>query len=175
MAAKITGPRKATNYKVTFYEAHAYLTAAVEINKKLQSVLLLNDLEEDFKPLRNAEYVNHAFGVELLLKCIMILENEHYYRRHNLFGLFNELNSSTQTEIAFSYNRFTPGRYKNDSTDMESTTLESVLKEAGNSFEHLRYTFEPGYQDKRYHLEMAADLIVKYIQKIEPELENTMF
>ena len=39
MKSKITGPHKATNYKAAFYEAQAFLTAAVEINKKQQLII----------------------------------------------------------------------------------------------------------------------------------------
>ena len=174
METRITGPHKAIDYKSAFYEAQAYFTASVEINKKLQSVMSSNYLEEDVLPLRNAEYVNHAFALEQLLKCIMIAENKEYYRGHNLFRLFAKLNSSTQTKIAFSYNRLNPIRYKSDLSECESITLESVLKEGGNSFMGLRYTFEPHYQAPRYNLDMAADLIVNYIHRIKPELKCTV-
>jgi HEPN domain-containing protein len=172
MEAKITGPHSATNYKAVFYEAQAFLTAAVEINKKQQSIISLNDsCEENIWSLRNVEYVNHAFAVELLLKCVMILENERYYRGHNLFGLFEKLNSSTQNEMALLYDANRPVRYKMNSSEYESVTLKSVLKEGRNSFMCLRYTFEPGYRNTRYHLERVADLIVKYILLIKPELK----
>ena len=175
MKSKITGPHKATNYAAAFYEAQAFLTAVVEINKKAQSIISLAHGAENVSTLRNVEYVNHAFAVELLLKCIMIMQNGHYYRGHNLLALYEKLNHSTQNELALLYDKKLPWRLSKNISEYESITFKMVLMEGANAFMDLRYSFEPNNgNNSRYHLDMAADIIVRYIQQIKPELKSIM-
>lgn len=165
-------PRDSTNYELAFYEAQNFLTAAEAISNKAQSIMFTENGFEKSIGLQYAQYVNHSYAFELLLKCIMIIENGHYYEGHNLWDLFKKLNPETQTTIISRFDEYKSfRRHRTYFGIFEKIEFLTVLEEAGTAFIEFRYLFE-GNNTPHYDLDTALKCLEYYISKIKPELKK---
>ena len=170
-----------TNYELAYYEAQTFLTVAEEIRKKAQSILLsgiaeqsqginTNNIEKSIG-LQYAEHVNHAFAVELLLKCIMIMEDGQYYLGHDLFALFDKLRPLTQLTISARFDEYRVHRRNRVYFGfMESVTILDVLNEAQEAFKDFRYLFEQKERPS-YDLSTVVECLEYYIKQQKPDLK----
>jgi hypothetical protein len=169
---KKNDPKISSNYELAFYEAQNFLTAAKAISEKAQSVMFLEDGMERSIGLQYAKYVNHSFAFELLIKCIMIIENGHYYEGHDLLDLFKKLNINTQQKIISrfdEYKRFR--RHRTYFGIFEKIEMLTVLEEARAAFMKFRYLFE-GKSPPHYDLETALECLEYHISCLKPELKK---
>jgi len=165
-------PRISTNYELAFFEAQNFLTAAESISKKVQSVIFTENGLEKSIGLQYAQYVNHSYAFELLLKCISIIENGHYYEGHNLLNLFEKLNLATQTKIISRFDEYKSFRRNRTYFGVfEKIEFLTVLEEAGTAFIEFRYLFERK-NTPHYDLDTALECLESYIGMIKPELKK---
>jgi hypothetical protein len=164
-----------SNYETAFYEAQNFLIAAEAIRKKMQSVLFTEDGLNKSIGLQYVMYLNHSFAVELLLKCIMIMETGHYYTGHHLFDLFSKLPEKTQQQITVRFNEYEVRRRDLKYFGMfEEVDLLMVLREAQNAFIQFRYLFE-NREAPRYDLDITVECHKYYICNAKPELKNLKY
>jgi hypothetical protein len=164
------------NYEMAFWEAQNFLIAAQAISKKVESALfaeMRGKIPHDKSiGLQYAKYVNHSYAFELLLKCIMIIENSHYYIGHDLLGLFKLLNQHTQDKLFYMYKDCKHVRRSNVYYGIfEDVDLIMVLEEAGETFKSFRYLFE-NKPTPVYNLDTALACLEEYIFTLKPGLRK---
>lgn len=168
-----------TNYESAFWEAQSFLIAADVISKKAQ-VVIREELKENVFPekslgLQFAKDVNHAYAFELLLKCIMIIENSYYHSGHDLYGLFKLLDEETQKKLIIKYSEYQHRRrHRRYFGIWEDVGLTMVLEEAGRAFMEFRYLFE-GKPTPPYDLDRALECLEWHIFTLKPELEKLKY
>jgi HEPN domain-containing protein len=172
LSSKNTIPKSSTNYELAFYEAESFLTAAEAIAKKAQSVIFTENGMDKSIGLTYARHVNHSYAFELLLKCIMIIEDGHYFEGHDLLGLFGKLNPVTQAKITARFDEYKGiRRHRVYHGIFEKIELLSVLEEAGKAFIEFRYLFETKNKPY-YNLDNALECLEHHISYLKPELKK---
>lgn len=103
---------------------------------------------------------NLALGLELYLKCLILLDGKNPKRKHNLKSLFDELSPKSKDAIQKNHREL----LKTDpSIRAESAKLRlrgenpervfdfhSSLQKSANAFEQSRYPFDPSYEAHTY-------------------------
>jgi hypothetical protein len=167
--------KASSNYETAFYEAQNFLIASEAIRKKMQSVMFTEDGMNKSIGLQYVMYVNHAFAVELLLKCIMIMETGRYYTGHHLFDLFLKLPEKTRQRITAIFGEYGIRRRDLKYFGMfEEVDLVTVLQEAKSAFMQFRYLFE-NREAPRYDLNTVVECLEYYIFTVKPELKNLKY
>ena len=172
-------PFQSENFETAFWEAQSFLIAADAISKKAQFVLISEIVAkkgvDKSLGIQYAKEVNHAYAFELLLKCIMIIENGQYYSGHILLDLFYKLNPDTQIKLSEIYKGCNHmRRHRTYFGIFEEVTLIMVLEEAKAAFKDLRYLFE-GKNRPVYDLNLALECLEFYIFELRPELKLLKF
>lgn len=163
-------PKTASRYDLAYFEAQNFLIAATAIGREAQKHLLSKD--ERSVGLQFAKYVNHAYACELLLKCIMIIENGQYFSGHNLLNLFRQLHSSTQQKLIEMYRDCRPIRRNVTYWGIfDVPTIEEDLEDAQTAFVDFRYLFERK-PTPNYDLNLTVQCLEHYILTVKPELKN---
>lgn len=170
-------PHYASNFQLAFYEAQSFLTAAGIIAKKARPTKFIEEEMDRNIGLIYAQYINHSYAFELLLKCIMIIENGYYFEGHNLFSLFKKLNPLTQGKIIERFNEYNFKRRNLIYLGLfEDVDILMVLEEAGEAFTDFRYLFEDGKKNvPHYDLQIATECLEYYIHLLKPELKKYDF
>lgn len=164
------------NYETAFWEAQNFLIASEAISQKAQAILIsefaANKTSDKSIGLQYAKYVNHSYAVELLLKCIMIIENKRFFAGHALLDLYKLLDSDTQIQLFEIYKKCNHIRRNMTYFGMfEEVTIVMVLEEAKEAFKDFRYLFE-GRSTPKYNLDLVVACLEKYIFQIKPELRD---
>jgi hypothetical protein len=98
-----------------------------------------------------AQAVMEAFCLELLMKCILMIETGKVAKVHNLKDLFDKISPANQSKIKKYYDE--------DLGEVQSVTIQQrgktytsdlngVLAATNNTFVEWRYMFEPGKDPK---------------------------
>lgn len=123
---------------------------------------------KDTGALRNVEtgfptLVLEAFSIELLLKCLLLLEGKEVPRTHRLAVLFREIGCKTKRKIVESWDtEARPMLVRFCQTKKLPTDLPNALVRCDRAFEQLRY----GYED--------PDAMVFYLGGLPPILIDTV-
>ncbi len=159
---KITG-----DYKTAYFEALVFLNVSDLIHEKSN----VRSNKKTLFGLRFAEYVNHAFAVELLIKCILLKENGYHGNEHNLQLLFSQLKQESQDAINLIFTNSNLSRIGDESEI--PITVNLLLKETPSPFMSFRYNHETGKNNKpSYHLDVLASVLKIYLLKKYKELRR---
>ena len=118
-----------------------------------------------------------AFTSELLLKCILIIENGDAPNTHDLRKLFDEVSASVQQSIIAGWNETIAGHEKQFAYQ-ESLSgrkiprdLPTALTVCGRAFEGMRYVYEDPMKTNFYLIDLAR-ILLNVIWDIKPEWKN---
>jgi hypothetical protein len=122
---------------------------------------------------------NMALGLELYLKCLLLLEGQVPAEKHNLKLHFDALSKESRTEIRREYARILKAdahmksekkRVKERGQNPDKIfRFDRVLDEAALAFEKSRYPFDPQYKKHSYLAVPIAEATKKRIIRIKPE------
>jgi len=86
-----------------------------------------------------------AFAIELLLKCLLILEEKRPRASHNLDVLFHQLNDKNQRRIIELWEENARSKLSSAEKQLRlPTDLPNALAKCGSAFERLRYAYVKG-------------------------------
>ena len=90
---------------------------------------------------------NAAFTLELYLKCLLVIERDEYFEGHDLKRFFCRLKGRTQNLLRAHHAEFIKDKpdFKAMAQSGRKVDLETLLKEARNSFMEFRYAYEEPY------------------------------
>jgi hypothetical protein len=172
---KKTGSRSPSRRKSIDGQSIFRLAEAFRGSAQLISQLISLGLSDHF---RFPCGVNHAFAMELYLKCLITIETGFTHPTHDLENLFNYLSSHTRKTIERYYDEiraedplciaFAQWLERHGENPEEHLRLKSALSKSAKAFEVLRYPYE-GEEDHNYilgPLEIAARRI---ILELKPE------
>ena len=127
--------------------------------------------------------VNIALGVELLFKCLLMIEKGEFQRTHKLDVLYKDLSSTSQNKLADLF-RFLFDRdhtYKDANAFFEekfgkgigfSSDLKEVLKSVGDTFTEYRYPFDVKLSPANYGLEKISLALQAVIKELRPGINK---
>ena len=144
----------------------------------LASNILANSIDksDELKKLgmRNVFNINHAFAIELYLKCLQIIEKGNYQGGHVLIKLFNRLDYSTKDTIRHLYNqKWLEMRYSTIFfiKPNEGDFVE-LLKEIKEPFVAFRYLSENEDGLPLYKLENAINCLRSVIFELDEIIDQ---
>jgi len=159
--------------KRAFTEAEAFLTAANYIIQK-DDELSYRDIFR-FVNITIVHEVNHAFAVEMYLKCLQLIITGIHSKGHHLGKLFDKLNPEVQEKINTRYKE-TYQKNDEDLWDATEYSLKDLLHKAGTYFLYSRYTFEKENDFyTRYRLNVGIMAIRDIIFEYQPEFKNETY
>lgn len=139
-------PQPKTNPKAMFESAFAYRAAA----NKLQPI------DAPGQPSLEIPYVVlAAISLEILLKCVLSIEQEKWGSIHNLLGLFQKISIQRRDRIRYHFSQSAPecqsaltGFYTHEKLPgpVPVATLETIITLSARAFEDLRYHYEGNLQ-----------------------------
>ncbi|MGY4796022.1 hypothetical protein ACVNNN_13550 [Lysinibacillus fusiformis] len=128
------------NAKEIYNTAKSFLAASIALNKKLSET---NDISTYIAPI----VTNTSFSIELLLKCIYMIEKgQPAPNIHHLDKLYRKLSDESRTIIEMIYDMLvsqsqTTMVLKQKVPEMK-IDLDSALKEMSSAFINWRYSYE---------------------------------
>jgi HEPN domain-containing protein len=148
---------KCVYYDRAFFDAENFMMASKLITQKASNDLFTSDGIEKSIGLKYVSNVNHAYAIEIYLKCLMIIEKGEFIEGHDLALLFNNLLPETQKSIIDNFN----ANYKSLKRSKKyfgvffETNFVEQLDEAKKAFIDFRYLFSknstPEYVDISLH------------------------
>ena len=143
----------------------------------LASIILANSIDKSDEQkklgMQNVFNVNHAFAIELYLKCLQVIEKGNHKAGHVLIDLFNGLNNSTRERVCLLYNqkwlemRFETLFFVNENEG----NFVKLLSEIKEPFKAFRYLFEDELELSSYKLENAINCLRAVIFEINEIIE----
>jgi HEPN domain-containing protein len=162
------------NAKKIFFESTTYFIASQCIEKEVNN-LMGNEGRKDSKRIHSlvdAAIVNNSFSVELLLKCLSVIQTREYCMIHDLKKLFDKISCDVQGKIIDCYNN-NHISYFNDFISPNGPKYDfiTLLTEAKDTFPELRYSFQK-YPNKRYLLVGVIKSIKEIILELMPDIND---
>jgi hypothetical protein len=162
MAPKPKQKSKAPDPLRIFDHAHRILSAEIELRTN----------PKDAEAAAKATIILSAFVLELLLKCLIVLDNKVPPPTHSLGVLFRQLNHKHKRLIEAKWDTDPNGRA--EITPFANhfklpTDLPNAIVACDKAFERMRYIYE--YEDgAHYYLQRLPPLIANVIlDEIKPE------
>jgi HEPN domain-containing protein len=153
----------------------AFLTA--EAFLEVCKAILEERKRGNTRMLNLALATNAAFSLEIYLKCLLLLEEGDARRGHDIYKLFHELNSSTQSELTKAHDAFVrskPSLVSEMRGKRLSTDLKELLKRGRNAFVNFRYTYEQVTPKSDFALNGLTYCIRERILKLRPEWKSAL-
>lgn len=123
--------------------------------------------------------VNGAFCIELLFKCLLMLEDRSVLPRHPWSELFSNLSTASQTrvkdlyETSFqdpNYLRFKQYCEQNGVAELgKYIPLQTLLDTQGNSFVRWRYAYEESFEFENFSPHNIKAALKRRILEIKPD------
>jgi hypothetical protein len=126
----------------------------------------------------SAQQMLSAFAIELLLKCILIIEKKTPPDTHRLYGLFRRLNQRTKQRLEGSWNTHTrPNNVAinlRENRDAMPLDLPTALRKSADLFVTTRYLYED--PKKWQPLLFGFTLILaEYIYELKPHWGRVVY
>ncbi len=161
------------NFFLAFVEAECFLRISQMVKEKTYLKEFTRQETERSISFQYARHVNHAYALELYLKCLMIIENGKYAEGHGLLDLFELLNDTNKQEIEeyFEENHAFIRRNMTYFEIFDKPSVRELLEEANRAFIDFRYLFSRN-NTPYYELDGVLDCVRNQIFKAKPELKE---
>ena len=164
--------------RLAFVEAESFFLASSFIYDNIWEKFEPSDRDKFFG-LHNVAFVNHAFAVEIYLKCLQIMTTGNYTGGHVILDIFTNLPKEVKSKIINCYHKKYFERdfdSFNEARGLPQQTFIELLSEVEQPFLQFRYIFEnKEKENSRYKLTLAILAVREIILEYTPEFKELIF
>ena len=126
--------------------------------------------------ITGAAFVNHAYALELYLKCILCIEGTRIEQGHSIPEIYRKVTEDTKLIIEDDYQKnvtYLEGYFDRHGHE-KKVDFKSIISQIPNAFVGLRYIYEnpPKKGNERYELECISPSVRNTILKLKPGLKG---
>ncbi len=154
-----------------FNEAECFMLASVYLNNENDRIV--PEKLSIYVGISVVAEINHAFAIEMYLKCLLLITKSEKQKGHNLGKLFDQLSKDVKARLNKKYKQLYVQAIEDRFNTRKPHSLGEKLKRAHEYFLNARYYFEENYRMdryKRYELYDITGSIKEIIFELQPEL-----